>query len=258
MRLGSANCGQAIAASSQRAADRIKTLEQLASSARNSRTWTSRSCSTRPATCSRSATTSATSVSTTASTICWRPRLAWRAIVTIAQGQVGQEHWFALGRMLTSTGGATDAVELERLDVRVPDAAPGHAHLREHTARPDLPGVGAPADRLRQAARRAVGHLGVGVQHDRRPHELSVPRVRRSGAGIEARAGRGSGHRTVCQRPGPDGGAGGGVREPGTPGRGRPRRRLRPVRSHRLHAVAGAPAERPASPSASSWPTTRG
>ena len=27
--------------------------------------------------------------------------------VMIAQGQVGQEHWFALGRMLTSTGGAT-------------------------------------------------------------------------------------------------------------------------------------------------------
>src|SRR5205814_6427391 len=25
----------------------------------------------------------------------------------IAQGQLGQEHWFALGRMLTSTGGAT-------------------------------------------------------------------------------------------------------------------------------------------------------
>ena len=26
--------------------------------------------------------------------------------VTIAQGQINQEHWFALGRMLTSTGGA--------------------------------------------------------------------------------------------------------------------------------------------------------
>ena len=26
--------------------------------------------------------------------------------VTIAQGQVDQEHWFALGRLLTTTGGA--------------------------------------------------------------------------------------------------------------------------------------------------------
>ena len=29
------------------------------------------------------------------------------SFIVIAQGQLGQEHWFALGRMLTSTGGAT-------------------------------------------------------------------------------------------------------------------------------------------------------
>ena len=28
------------------------------------------------------------------------------SFVAIAQGQVGQEHWFALGRLLTTTGGA--------------------------------------------------------------------------------------------------------------------------------------------------------
>ncbi len=49
--------------------------------------------------------------------------------VMIAQGQIKQEHWFALGRLLTSTGGANHVVELERLDVRVSDAASGHAHL---------------------------------------------------------------------------------------------------------------------------------
>ncbi len=27
------------------------------------------------------------------------------SFVAIAQGQVGQEHWFALGRLLTTTGG---------------------------------------------------------------------------------------------------------------------------------------------------------
>ena len=29
------------------------------------------------------------------------------SFLMVAQGQVGQEHWFALGRTLTSTGGAT-------------------------------------------------------------------------------------------------------------------------------------------------------
>ena len=41
-----------------------------------------------------------------ASTICWPPRRGWPAFVVIAQGKFGQEHWFALGRLLTTTGGA--------------------------------------------------------------------------------------------------------------------------------------------------------
>ena len=47
-------------------------------------------------------------------------------------------------------------------------------------------------------------------------------------------------------------------REPRAPGRGGPRRRLRIVRSGRLHALAAAAAERPASPCGSSWRITRG
>ena len=53
------------------------------------------------------------------------------------------------------------AAVVERLDVRVPDAAAGDADVREHAARPDLPRGGGAADRLRQPARRAVGHLGI-------------------------------------------------------------------------------------------------
>ena len=48
--------------------------------------------------------------------------------MTIAQGQVGQEHWFALSRLLTASG-PRGAVELERLDVRVPYAAAGDAYV---------------------------------------------------------------------------------------------------------------------------------
>ncbi len=44
--------------------------------------------------------------------------------------------------------------------------------------------------------------------------ELSVPGVRRSGPGAQARPRRGPGHRAVRQRPGADGRAGGGVPQP--------------------------------------------
>ena len=50
--------------------------------------------------------------------------------VAIAQGQLPQESWFALGRLLTSRRRRADPAVLERLDVRVPDAATGDADLR--------------------------------------------------------------------------------------------------------------------------------
>ena len=56
-----------------------------------------------------------------------------------------------------------DARLVERHDVRVPDAAPPHAHVPGHAPRPDLPHGREAADRLRAHARRAVGNLGVGV-----------------------------------------------------------------------------------------------
>ncbi len=60
------------------------------------------------------------------------------SFVAIAQGQLPQENWFALGRLLTTSGGQARAAVVERLDVRVPDAAPGDADLRQHAARPDV------------------------------------------------------------------------------------------------------------------------
>ena len=110
-------------------------------SATNWPTWISACCTTRRAICSPSATTSASGGSMPASTICWPPKRGWPASSSIAQGKFGQEHWFALGRLLTSDGQRAGAVELERLDVRVPDAAAGDAHLREHAARPHLHAV---------------------------------------------------------------------------------------------------------------------
>jgi cyclic beta-1,2-glucan synthetase len=58
-----------------------------------------------------------------------------------------------------------------RHDVRVPDAAAADAHLPRHAARSELPRERAAADRVRPPARRAVGHLGVGLRvHRPRGH----------------------------------------------------------------------------------------
>ena len=79
--------------------------------------------------------------------------------------------------------------------------------------------VVAASGRVWRRARRALGHLGVGLQHDRRPPELPVPRVRRAGPGVEARSGRRPGRRAVCHGHGADGGARDGMRQPAADGR---------------------------------------
>ena len=58
--------------------------------------------------------------------------------VAIAQGKLPQESWFALGRLLTVRRRRAGPAGVERLDVRVPDAAAGDADLREYAARSDL------------------------------------------------------------------------------------------------------------------------
>jgi len=60
------------------------------------------------------------------------------SFVTIAQGQLPQENWFALGRLLTTGRRRSDPSFVGRVDVRVSNAAAGDADLREHAARPDL------------------------------------------------------------------------------------------------------------------------
>ena len=49
--------------------------------------------------------------------------------VAIALGQVPQDHWFSLGRLLVAFARRAGAGFLERLDVRISDAAAGHAQL---------------------------------------------------------------------------------------------------------------------------------
>ena len=127
---------------------------------------------------------------------------------------------------------------VERLDVRIPDAAAGDADLREYLARPDVPGRSGTTDRLWTATRRAVGDVGVRLQHRRCPSQLPVPRLRSPRPGLETRPRPGSGRGTVRVRACPDGRARGGVPQPATACRPWIGRKAGHVRGHRLHAVA--------------------
>ena len=56
------------------------------------------------------------------------------SFVAIAMRHVSQEHWFKLGRLDDAGGTASRARVVERIDVRVPDAAARHAQLSAHAA----------------------------------------------------------------------------------------------------------------------------
>ena len=85
------------------------------------------------------------------------------SFIAIAKGDVPQEHWFHLGRLVTSVDGAPtllswSATLFEYLMPLLRDA-----QLSGDAPRPELPHGGARADPLRRAGGRALGHLGVGA-----------------------------------------------------------------------------------------------
>ena len=60
---------------------------------------------------------------TPATTTCSPPRRGWPVSSPSRRAQLPQESWFALGRLLTHQRRRAGAAVVERLDVRVPDAA---------------------------------------------------------------------------------------------------------------------------------------
>ena len=111
--------------------------------------------------------------------------------VTIAQGQLPQEAWFALGRLLTAAGGEPILLSWSgsMFEYLMPLLVmPTYENtLIDRTCKAAVE----PADRVREAARRAVGRVGIRLQPGRRPSQLPVPRVR--GARPRAQAGAGVG-----------------------------------------------------------------
>jgi hypothetical protein len=128
---------------------------------------------------------------------------------------------------------------LERVDVRVPHAAAVHEDLPQDASRPVVSERRPPPEGLRRRARRAVGHLGVGLQLRQPPGRLPVQGLRRAGPRPQARAGRRSRRRSLCDGIGARGRTARGGREPPPPVPLGPAGPLRLLRGHRLHAAPG-------------------
>ena len=88
------------------------------------------------------------------------------SFVAIAQGQLPQESWFALGRLLTTTGGGPILLSWSgsMFEYLMPLLVMPTYEQRCST-RPT--GGGGAADRVRPRARRALGHFRVRLQHGR-------------------------------------------------------------------------------------------
>ena len=136
------------------------------------------------------------------------------SFVAIAQGQLPQESWFALGRLLTIAGGEPILLSWSgsMFEYLMPlMVMPVYERtLLDQT----LQSGRGPTDRVWGKARRALGNFGVRVQCHRCAAQLSIPRLWRARPGAQARARRGSGDRTLCHCLGADGGARGGLPEP--------------------------------------------
>jgi cyclic beta-1,2-glucan synthetase len=133
---------------------------------------------------------------TRATTTCWRPRRA-SPVRRDRPGRAAADQLVRAGPAADRRSTAGHLAVVERLDVRVPDAAAGDAQLRGHPARPDrAPRV---QRQIAYGAQRDVpwGISGVRLQPVRFPDELPVPRLRRARTRPQARPVAGPGDRAV-------------------------------------------------------------
>jgi cyclic beta-1,2-glucan synthetase len=142
--------------------------------------------------------------------------------VAIALGQVPQDHWFSLGRLLVASHGEPILVSWSgsMFEYLMPLLVmPNYENtLLDHTCRAAVQ----QQIEYGRIAGRAVGHFRIGLQPHRRAPELPVPRLWRAGPGFETRTGGRPGDRAVRHRDGAHGRTAGRVRKPATAGgRGR-------------------------------------
>ena len=110
------------------------------------------------------------------------------SFLAIAKGDVPQRALVPTGPCDHHDHRGVRAPVVERLDVRVPDAAPRHEVMARNPAGRDVRDGRPAPDPVRPRARRALGHLGVGVQRQGRGAHLPVPGLRRARASASSAA----------------------------------------------------------------------
>ena len=178
--------------------------------------------------------------------------------VAIALGQVSQDHWFSLGRLLVASRGDPVLVSWSgsMFEYLMPLLVmPNYENtLLDQTCK----GGGAATNRVWPIARRAVGHFRIRLQPDRRPSELPIPRLWRAGPGFEAGLGRGPGDRSLRHRDGADGCAPGSLRKPANDSPPKGAKGLTVFTRRWIIRLRVCRPASPASPSAPSWRIIRG
>ena len=111
----------------------------------------------RTGSCSPSGTSRAATRWTARTTTCSPPRRGWPASSPSPRTTCPVDHWFRLGRTLTHAAGETALVSWSGSMFEYLMPALVMRSFPFTAARPDLPGRGAAADRLRRRARRARG-----------------------------------------------------------------------------------------------------
>ena len=135
------------------------------------------------------------------------------SFVAIAQGQLPQESWFALGRLLTIAGG--EPILLSWSGSMFEYLMPLLVMPTYEDTLLDQTYKAAVARQIEYGKKRggAVGHFGMRLQCHRCASQLPIPRLWRSRPGAQTRAGRGPGDCALCLGAGADGGARGGLPE---------------------------------------------
>ena len=182
------------------------------------------------------------------------------SFVAIAKGDVPQHHWFHLGRLVTNVDGRATLMSWggTMFEYLMPQLLmrnfPGT--LLDQSCRASV----RRQIEYGQRARRAVGHLGIGLRVHRSGGQLSVPGVRRARTRTQARAGRRSGHRALRDGAGQPGRSRGRRGEFRAARRARPRRAIRLLRGARLQPAqprSGCRTGRPSPVPSSCVPTSR-
>ncbi len=165
------------------------------------------SCSTRTGCCSRSAIASTMRAWIRISTICSPPKRGCE-LHRHRQGRRARKALVPARPYADALARRIGADLLVGIDVRISDAVAGDARAPGSLlAETNRLVVRRPA-RLWRRARRAVGHLRIGVQRARHRADLSIFELRRARSRLQARAFGEHRHRALCHRAGRDGRSG--------------------------------------------------